>query len=85
MVQYFQVLPGQVSGHAQIHIQIITAVLWRRPGHLPLKIPDKLIHFHHQGQDIRGLVIPCQKQIETGPAPHGSEVNALFAKGAVIP
>ena len=60
--------------------QIITAVLWRRPGHLSLKIPDKLIHFHHQGGISRGLVIPCQKQIETGPAPHGSGSKCTFAK-----
>ena len=53
-MRYINVIQGilqitirKIIRHAKIHIQIVSAVLWRGTRYIAPKIPDKFKHFNH--------------------------------------
>lgn len=76
---------GKISRHRKVHIQIVAAVSCGGPRDLPFERRDEGEHFLHERYDIGGSVIPCEKQVETGPASHGAEIDYLILKGIMIP
>ena len=66
MIQHFiHILLRQIFCHVQVHIQVVAAVLRCSARNFSFKIPDKGKHAFHQRDDVLGLVISSQKQIES--------------------
>lgn len=69
---------GKVVSHGEIHVQVVAAVFWGSSGDLIVEIGNESEHLLHEGEDVTGIVIAGQKEVEAGAAAHGTEVEDLF-------
>ena len=75
---------GEIFCHREIHIQIVAAVFGGCSRNITLKRSDEREHFFHQGDDVAGCIISCEKKVESCPAAHGSEIDYLILISFVI-
>ena len=79
-----EIFVSEVFCHAEIHIQVVSAVFGRSTRNLTLEITDKFKHLCHERNDVSGFIITCEKKIVSGTAAHWPPVDNFAAKFCMV-
>ena len=77
-------LSGKIFCHREVHVEIVAAVAGSGTRNFALIVADEEKHLLEKRDDVRGLIIACEKEIEAGTASHRAEVENFILVNAVV-